>query len=441
MSKYLGYAKEHILKQTEHEVFKDVAKDHLSENIGTYKTEYDVENKVSTIDITSKDFYFEERQKLTKVRNTTRKKNLRFQKLLHKRKLNKREENRLNSLLLKKKARDRKDQLTHDDDLELERLYNLRLTNENEAEWRRVIDGITKLYYYKDAYKTLKENKRMEWNKDITHSKERNWTEKQLQERKTVNIMVMKKDFIEHAEKLKRRNNPVLIANVTHLNPGGAWDKGEDGPEETIFYRSSYELSLNGDGISDGFYPLVEQSTLYSPKVIFYKKKDEAERYVMMTETRNPLSLPIIACCRLHEVIYKKNKGIDNIKILSPDSILLFKDKIRNILQTALYWGHNTIVFDSFGCNILNKTPLPIKHCAILLKEVIFNKTDKFYKKFDNICFCIGVEDIVKNLPLPKSPDCPEMFIYENIKKKEDRTKETYNIFERILNGCDNYSI
>ena len=472
-SKYYGSRVESTLGETQHDIYGDDARS----NFSTYdiKNErYEHKHIVDIIDENATDFYYNKQKILRKIQKNTQQKNIFLKSLLKKRDFTKKEEKlfkelsrkkiRLNSeehselRNLYKLARsghqniDNKKRLeelikiengmTYNEDLTWDNLYGIRFSNDNEKKFKKYITGIDKIYYYKNAYFELKQSNNddkllqyIEWNKTITRSKEPKWTNEILQENKSVTILVVKEDLVDFCKKKNKKTNSVIVNTASHLNPGGSWEKGEEGSEESLFYRSSYELSLNGDNISDGFYPLVEEATIYSPRIMVYKY-GKSRRYESLPQKESTTMISIIACCLPNTIEYKIQE-----KILTDKCAKMYKDKIKNIFQTALFWGHDSIIFDSFGCTNMNMVTkvFPSINCANLFKEVIFNNNDMFYKKFKNISFCINIRDITK-IPKPTNTSDSIYFIYNDELQYYQQENNTFKNFHRILHDIDKFS-
>lgn len=482
-SNYYGRAKENKLSETEHDYFGDDARSNFSSK-DILSGNFEYINKVDSVDLNACDFYFDRQRLLRKVKKHTQDQNSFLRGLLKKRDFVKREIKLFDELNRKKiglsydemselknlrrlsskralQINEKKkyeelvkgeNGLTYKEDLELDHLYSIRFSNDAEKEFKRLINGLDKIYYYKDACPRLSsamlnQNRFLEWNKTQTKSKETRWTGDLLKKASSVMIVVNKEDLVEFTKKQNRTSNPVLVNSASHINPGGSWEKGEEGSEESLFYRSSYELSLNGDEISDGFYPLVENATIYSPKIMIYKFGRD-RKYASVPKSV-PTMLSVIACCLPHTVEYKikdKTKASPLYKkILTDKCSGIYKKKIKNILQTALYWGHDSVVFDSFGCAVLDEKDkrcslLPPKHCANLFKEIIFDDQYMFYKKFKYIIFCIGILNVSK-LPIPSGTNDPNLLIYQNELNLHNHETNVYKIFYQTLHDIDKFSM
>jgi hypothetical protein len=440
---YQGMRKEIIMRHTQHDIIRDNVHDNLKQINNYKKYNYDRSkfNEVKELDLTASDYYFNKTRFLLKIKHNTKDKNNFLRIILSRRSLNKEEEKRFN--LLKKRGLASRDQsgLTCGEEKELYVLKRVRFAHPAHRAQQLSFKGLNEIYFYKNASVCLKKPNFIEYNGNRTCSKEKRITVSNVSMLPDVNIIVSKEDAVDFTVNIRRKkNNAILINCASHLCPGASWEKGEEGYEESIFYRSSYDLSLNGEGISDGFYPLIEESTLYSPKVMIYKF-GRNHKYAQKPKAAHPDFIPIIAACALHNPEYKKIKKRKNGKIeitinenlLSKKHSIIYKDKIKNVLQTAIYWGHDTIIFNSFGCV---EKGHPAKHCASLFKEVIFDEKYKFYKKIIKIIFCIGIKSM-SDVPRPTNSMDKSKFIYETAHKEFVKEQNIYKIFYQVLHGVD----
>lgn len=462
---YYGKSKEERLKQTEHEYFRDEA--HVLFE-SKYTPSKNVEHKVEVniIDKDIKDYFYKKQSFLRKVKHDTQCRNNTLRRLFRKRDFTKKEDMKFQEL---KKKIMHNIGLTYDEDMEFQYLNSIKFVKSDERHFRNVINDIDKIYYYKDARQRLKQRRRVEWNGDKTASREQVWSQNVLNKNPSVNIIVNKENLVDHSLNMqKKRMNTVIVNTVSHLNPGGSWEKGEEGSEESLFYRSSYELSLDGEQVRDGLYPLKEDCILYSPKVMIYKY-GKNQQYTQFNQRNNPILLSSIACCGFRTIEYKaeeknkkkievnkrtkrvtkketkvetdKNLGLLKINknLLSDKVVKIYKDKLHNIFQTALYWGHNTLVMDPLCCMVSSSDSPPPKHCASIIKEVIFDNENMYYKKFKYIAICVGIRSMT-NVPKPTKSNDPNSYIYSKEHEEFLKEEKIYKIFHQTLHQVDKFS-
>ena len=437
---YQGKRQEGVLRNIKHDIIRDNTK-HILKNdrLSAKNYNYDRQefNKVKDIDSSASDYYYNKNRFLLAVKKDTKKKNAHLKKVITMRILTPREKKLYKMLEAKEHASCGDDELTYEEEKKLYELRMVGISNPKQIKQQAIYLDLDKIYFYKNAYIELKKPHHVEYDGKRTYSKERQINNAG----RIVSIIVSKEESVDYVISIRRKNvNAALVNCASHLCPGGSWEKGEEGYEEAIFYRSSYDLSLNGENISDGFYPLVDESSLYSPKVMVYKY-GRNRKYAMKAQTSHGEFISIIAACAIHDPKFKKIKTRKNGKIeikvnknlLSKKHAELYKDKIKNVLQTALYWGHNAIVFNSFGCV---EKDHPSKHCASLIKEVIFNERDMFYKKFCKIVFCIGIKNMAS---VPKSSNAESKYahIYKRELDSYNKEQEVYKTFYQTLHGAE----
>ncbi len=430
-NRYYGKANEAEMRNTKHDIFRDVARGQFTnDRKDNYVFEHNTQ--VETVDENAFDFYYNKQLALRKIKDNTQERNETLRQLLKKRELKKPELIQYTELNKKKLQQNG---LTFEEDMRFQALNSIIFSKDAEKTFRRAIDGIDVLYYYKDAHQALKQRKMIEWNKKRTMSSEPNWNSNILNKNPSVNIVVVKVDPVEYALKLKRdKLNPVLANTVSHLSPGGSWEKGEEGSEESLFYRSSYYLSLNSDeDRRDGFYPLMDEATMYSPKVMIFKSGKS--RQYRLVQRKSLTFVSVIACCGLHSV---ETKPV-NKNIMSDNCAAVYKNKIKNILQTALYWGHSSVVFDAFGFNVSSSDNPPVKHCASLIKDVLFDDKNMFYKKIKQVAFCIDIKNM-SDVPKPTTTTDPNKFVHKRELSEVKKEEQILKIFHQMLNGIDKYS-
>lgn len=434
---YQGKRKEIVMKHTQHDIIRDSVHDNLSTNNDRAEHKYDRAeyNQVNDIDKDAKDYYYDKVRFLLGIKKNTKSKNNFLRDILIRRELTKKEQRRFKELITKDLS---EKGLSCQEEKELYEIKRIRFSHSSHSSQQMVFKGLDTIYFYKNAFDALKKSSFIEYNGKRTNNKESRQNKDSMPD---VKLIVSKEDAVDFTVNIRRKkNNAVLVNCASHLCPGGSWEKGEEGYEESIFYRSSYDLSLNGDNISDGFYPLIEESTLYSPKVMIYKY-GRNHKYAQKPKSTHPDFISIIAACAIRnpqfKTIRKQKDGkivtTINKKMLSNEHAELYKDKIKNIFQTALYWGHDTVIFNSFGCADKNH---PAKHCAMLFKEVIFDERYNFFKRFNKIIFCIGIKNM-GNVPKPMNKNNAEMFVYKKALDEYNKEQDVYKVFYQILHSAE----
>lgn len=145
--------------------------------------------------------------------------------------------------------------------------------------------------------------------------------------------------------------NPVVLNMADNCFPGGHVAMGSGAQEEALFRRTNYFKTLNLD---TGFYPLVDSELVYSPGVTVIKDADGA----LLNEF---FELSFIASPAI-----KKPNLVDGR--FSEEDHELFKMKVRNILNIAYKYGHDSVVLGAMGCGAWQ---CPQEEVAEIFKNVI----------------------------------------------------------------------
>jgi len=165
-------------------------------------------------------------------------------------------------------------------------------------------------------------------------------------------ILILNQDCVDCGYQLEKYNyNPVVLNMADNCFPGGHVQIGSGAQEESIFRRSNYFQTLN---LETKFYPLIDCELVYSPFVTVIKNAQGVN-------LPNYYSLAFIACPAI------KKPGLVNGKFTIEDSEL-FRRKIRNILNTAYKYGHDSVVLGAMGCGAWE---CPQEEVAKLFQEVL----------------------------------------------------------------------
>jgi len=217
-------------------------------------------------------------------------------------------------------------------------------------------------------------------------------------------------------------SRPLVLNLADDLFPGGCVEEGASSQEEALFRRSNYHLTL-----LPHFYPILADEAVYSPNVCVFKTAD----FRILQETPLPL-LDFVACPAIKypdtifvsenpvpDIVQKEgdDETKKNIQVLQElarmphtsdindagsfvltkindlnhswgknwlvpqDSNLVLKRqqlrqddvkkleiKIETIIQLAVKWGHDTIIFGAMGCGAWKNPP---RHVAEIFKRVL----------------------------------------------------------------------
>ena len=152
--------------------------------------------------------------------------------------------------------------------------------------------------------------------------------------------------------------NAVILNLADDLCPGGCVDVGNGAQEESIFRRTNYHKTL-----IDSFYPIVHGEAIYSPKVALLKQSESKEWQIM----DDIQYINLIACPALKYpyLIYKKDPLKNQLRC---KDVSCLKEKIRTIIQIAIQYKHETIVFGAMGCGAWQNPPA---HVAAIFVDVL----------------------------------------------------------------------
>jgi len=184
-------------------------------------------------------------------------------------------------------------------------------------------------------------------------------------------------DTIQVGQQLLQQGHKVVVLNMaSEYCPGGGWRKGSMAQEESLFYRSTYCLSLEDPFDMDSGrtwkYPLGPHAAIYSPNIL-----------VMMDEDYDPYKwnemffLDFIAMPGIRRPKLQKGK-------LTGEDYQLLLEKIQGIFEVALLTNHDSIVLGALGCGAFENPP---EEVARGFQEVIEKGQYRF--KFKNIIFAI----------------------------------------------------
>ena len=305
------------------------------------------------------------------------------EKILNKRALTAAEELELKDLKFKR-ANHRAD---YDEEMRCEELMRTKI-NPGEREVAEFIKGVHKCFYYKNANKVLIPGSNYrEWNMEITNSAEPSGVIELCQKNKHASIGVFFQDPIDYAAKLKKaplNRNPVVVIDANRLGPGGAWERGEEGIEEQIFLRTTVSLAVDRE-ISDHFYPLKNESVIYVPKTMIFRQ-NKATDYKVLEDNKNPDFQSFIFASGA--IVKQTQITGDDVKedLNDKTDMEIYVDKIKNCMATALFNGHDSIVFTALGCYNYKRS---FEECADAFLYSVFDPRTMFYRRFRSIVFCV----------------------------------------------------
>lgn len=280
---------------------------------------------------------------------------------------------------------------------------------------------VKKFYFYTDPYKDLIPGSTFkEVNGDRSKSKEPSNILEKAKKYPDVEINVIQSDCLSVATNLQKNGfNPVIVISGSNATPGGKWGYAI-GQEENLYNQTTISSSTSY-GLSS-YYPIKSNlqyldpnselckitkpeennilGLVYSPHVIRIRKNITTHyKKIQKSEKKLFIKTSVITCPPVIDFKYaikeqkKKNKKTGKTEIIkikvgnriAPEYVKVAKLKIKNILTTGLFHGHNAIVICPWGINYEN----PQGHIASLFKKVIYDDRYMFYKRYKKIIFAI----------------------------------------------------
>jgi hypothetical protein len=175
----------------------------------------------------------------------------------------------------------------------------------------------------------------------------------------------------------KQKIKCALICSGSQMIPGGCADQGVETNESILYYSSSYNLCINQLVM---VYPLSQVQLLVLPNILVFKDHTKPNYPILPPIDGQKISVI------LSPVVYRPSTNIKNqdnynidkrLKLPStlydnPEKII---EHIKCILNTALFFGYDTIVLDDGG---IVDFWLPVHHTISLTIQVINEYKGKF---------------------------------------------------------------
>jgi uncharacterized protein (TIGR02452 family) len=150
-----------------------------------------------------------------------------------------------------------------------------------------------------------------------------------------------------------------LVLNLADDNfPGGCVSVGSGAQEEALFRRTNYCSSLKIE-----LYPIQKDEIIYSPNISVIKTNEKKEW--KLVDIHSCPKVSFIACPGIR---YPDTIIVDNEIQLQESDVDILQKKIITIIQTAITFKYETIVFGALGCGAWRN---PSKHVAQIMKEVL----------------------------------------------------------------------
>ena len=179
--------------------------------------------------------------------------------------------------------------------------------------------------------------------------------------------------------------SPAVVNFASFRVPGGGVRKGSRAQEENICRRTNLFESIfrfidtlakeYGLPLEKKQYPLpVNHGAIYSPSISVFRASED-RNYEFLDETF-PIDIITIAAL--------KNPPVDSKGHLTDWAKSITKEKIRTMLNLAIFWENDSLVLGAFGCGAFANPPEDV---AKLFKEVL-NEPD-YKDKFEKIVFAV----------------------------------------------------
>lgn len=158
-----------------------------------------------------------------------------------------------------------------------------------------------------------------------------------------------------------------VILNLADDNfPGGCVALGANAQEEAIFRRTNYCASLKIPQPNNDLYPIRDGEAVYSPGISILKTTEATGWQLIPVAKRSKVAF--IACPGLK---YPNTELVNGEPRLTPEDVIRLKNKIRVIIQTAVKFGHQTVILGALGCGAWRN---PIKHVAEIFHELLLGE-------------------------------------------------------------------
>jgi hypothetical protein len=167
--------------------------------------------------------------------------------------------------------------------------------------------------------------------------------------------------------------NALVLNLADDLFPGGDVKGGAGAQEEALFRRTNYYQTLRQE-----LYPIRYGEAVYSPSVSVFKTSEQTGWAVdaaalklcentgrTVFDTEKVPHVSFVACPGIK---YPDTVVVNGEVQLNPADVAHLKLQIQTIIQTAIRYNHETIVFGALGCGAWR---CPSKHVAQIFKEVL----------------------------------------------------------------------
>jgi len=204
--------------------------------------------------------------------------------------------------------------------------------------------------------------------------------------RHVTDITVVNQDCLYAAKELYDDGYCPAVVNFASFKvPGGGVRKGSRAQEENICRRTNLFESIfrfidtlakeYGLPLEKKQYPLpVHHGAIYSPSISVFRASED-KNYEFLDDVF-PIDVITIAAL--------KDPELDKNGHMNDWAKSITKEKIRTMLNLAIYWENDSLVLGAFGCGAFANPPEDV---AQLFKEVL--EEPEYCDKFEKIVFAV----------------------------------------------------
>lgn len=168
-------------------------------------------------------------------------------------------------------------------------------------------------------------------------------------------ILIFNQDSLEVGLLLQEQGyDPGVLNMASYKHPGGGYQNGAGAQEESLFRRTCLHLCLDGPK-KKVFYPIGIDCAIYTKNVPVIRRSESLDYEFM----ENYKKISIISC-----PAYKCMDGDEYTDKIRK----IMKYKLELVLQTGIYYGHDSVVLGAFGCGAYHN---PATVIAEICKELI----------------------------------------------------------------------
>jgi uncharacterized protein (TIGR02452 family) len=175
-----------------------------------------------------------------------------------------------------------------------------------------------------------------------------------------IHVTVVDQDALEVAREIVKKSGirPLVLNLASDFRPGGGWKKGSMAQEESLFYRTTYALSLdNSVGYCNVKYPLQYNEAVFSPGILVFQDTN-----YKLLDWKDCFKFDGLALAAL------RRPPLTSAKHLQARDREITRKKIQLLLAVAREKKYTHLVLGALGCGAFHNPPQDI---AELFQEVI----------------------------------------------------------------------